>query len=154
MISLVAFKRDKGFTMIEVLVASIIIAVLVAIGVVSYASINRRSRDAKRKSDLEQMRSALEMFRADYGAYPAVNTSDFGSAGNLNTGSDTTGLIDDYMNAIPTDPLSTAGYYFQAISVGGTYVSYCICANLEAEAGSNSCSVTLPITCNYGTKNP
>lgn len=154
MIVHVPFQRDKGFTLIEVLAASVIIAVLIAIGVVSYASVNRRSRDAKRKSDLEQIRSALEMYRADKTAYPAVNTSGFNTAGNLNTGNEMTGLVDDYMSAIPTDPLSTSGYSFQAIAVGGNYVSYCICAMLEGEAGSSNCSVTLPVSCNYGIKNP
>ena len=53
----------KGFTLIELLIAVSIIAILISIGVVSYGSVNKRSRDAKRKGDIEQLRSGLEMYR-------------------------------------------------------------------------------------------
>lgn len=63
-------KFQRGFTMIELLVAATIIAVLSTIGIVSYTSLNQRARDGKRKADLEQVRSALELYRTDNGEYP------------------------------------------------------------------------------------
>ncbi|KKU82985.1 hypothetical protein A2973_03060 [Candidatus Gottesmanbacteria bacterium RIFCSPLOWO2_01_FULL_49_10] len=147
----------KGFTLIEVLVAATIIAVLVAIGMVSYGNINKRSRDSKRKSDLEQVRSALEMYRSDNNAYPAVNTGGFATAANLNTGNPATGLVSAYTPSIPTDPTSSQTYRFRAIAVSGSYVSYCLCGKLETECLSTSCTtctVSLPVECNYGVKNP
>ncbi len=143
----------------EVLVAVAIISLLTVIGVVSYSSINKRSRDAKRTSDLEQMRSALEMFRADNGSYPAVNTSGFATAANLNTGNPSTGLVSTYVPAIPKDPKDpTVIYYFRATDYNATtgkYYGYCVCGNLESQTGSTStCSVALAAACNYGLKNP
>lgn len=91
---------DTGFTFIEILVSVTIIAVLVAIGIGSYASINRQSRDTKRLSDLEQIRGALEQYRADNGQYPvsswvssATGTDDWIDA-----------LVPEYMDALPLDP--------------------------------------------------
>src|SRR5689334_21031650 len=93
-------NMQQGFTLLEVLVSATIITVLTVIGVVSYGSVNKRSRDVKRKSDIEQIRSALEMYRSDNGGYPAVNTSSFGNASALDAG----GLVSTYMPSIPADP--------------------------------------------------
>lgn len=64
-----------GFTLIEILVAVSIISILMAVATVSYINVQRKSRDIRRKTDLEKVRQALEVFYADNGAYPdeAVN---------------------------------------------------------------------------------
>lgn len=94
--------KQHGFTFIEILVSVTIIAVLLAIGVASYASVNRNARDAKRKSDLEQIRAALEQYRADNGSYPATGWQ-------LSTSGSSwlTGLVPTYMDAVPVDPKNT-----------------------------------------------
>lgn len=141
----------KGFTLIEVLVATTIIAVLISIGIVSYASVNKRSRDARRRSDVEQLRSALEMYRADIGSYPDPS----GAFGWVDVSDLTASLVTtgNYMPAIPTDPKSpTLTYRYKASSLYG----YCISAALE-----NASSESIP-TCvdgasadhNFGAKNP
>lgn len=145
--------KKNGFTLIEILVAATIIAVLTAVGVTSYTSINKRSRDAKRKSDLEQVRSALEMYRTDNGSYPGT------SAGFVLLTGLTSDLVSTYMPSIPADPKSTftpsSDYYYSPIGTSPFY-SYCVCAELESEAGSNNCGVTNPAVggCNYYLKNP
>src|SRR3989344_4706205 len=117
-------KKSGGFTLLEVLVTATIIAILTAIGIVSYASVNKRSRDVKRKSDLEQVRSALEMYRSDNsGQYPNIGAGFLDAQGLL------TSLVDSgYMPAIPNDPLPAERYYYDAIDTGGVYSSYCLCA--------------------------
>ncbi|MBU1326711.1 prepilin-type N-terminal cleavage/methylation domain-containing protein [Patescibacteria group bacterium] len=144
-------KRKKGFTLIELLVVVTIITVLVTIGIVAYSSINKRSRDAKRKSDLEQVRSALEMFRSDFGYYPDTGLGNWTLTSDLSTV-----LVATYMPAIPGDP-STGTYKYKPTAKSGTsYYGYCICGNLETGGGTNLCSsvTTLPIDCNYGLKSP
>jgi general secretion pathway protein G len=150
-------QNSRGFTLIEILVAASIIAVLSVVGVTSYTSINKRSRDAKRKSDVEQVRSALEMYRADNGSYPGSSTS-FIALSSLDAGDGTGPLVTAYMPSIPTDPKSTGAtpvpYYYRVIGSGpATYYSYCICANLENES-SNTCGVAPIANCTYYLKNP
>jgi general secretion pathway protein G len=145
----------KGFTMIEILISIAIIAVLTAIGIVSYVNINKNARDAKRRGDIEQIRSALELYRSDKGYYPAVGTGSWTAASTLNTGDPDTGLVDTYLPIIPSDPKgATRPYMYQSTNVSATtgqYYGYCLSANLE---GVNSSSCTPYTDYTYGTKNP
>ena len=95
----------KGFTLIELLVVIAIIAILISVGVVSYTRSLKLSRDARRKTDLEQIRQALETYRSELGAYPA-NTSS---------------LTPDYITLVPT--------YIYTLNSSYTYN---LCATLEA----------------------
>lgn len=66
-------NKKSGFSLIELLVVTTIIIVLATIGVVSYRTASRNSRNAKRKADLEVMRQAMIMYRSEEGAYPSGN---------------------------------------------------------------------------------
>lgn len=63
-------KSRSGFTFIELLVVITIIGVVFAAGIVSFTAITVRSRDVRRKADLEAMRQSLEICRSLTGAYP------------------------------------------------------------------------------------
>ena len=67
-------KNFKGFTFVELLVVITIIGVIFAAGIVSFTTITTRSRDARRKADLEAIRQSLEICRSLTGSYP-VNIS-------------------------------------------------------------------------------
>ena len=62
-ISLLKSRISRGFTLIELLVVIAIIGILITVGAVSYQRAVRLSRDSKRKTDLEQIRQALETYR-------------------------------------------------------------------------------------------
>lgn len=101
-------KKTAGFTLIEVLVTVTIIALLTAISVSSYASVNRSSRDSTRLSDAGQIRAALESYHSDEDSYPASLSS----------------LVGTYLSSVPTDPKPTAGgeYSYVATSGGSDYI--------------------------------
>lgn len=140
----------KGFTLIEILVAVTIIAVLVSIGVVSYASVNKRSRDTKRKGDVEQLRSALEMYRSDIGSYPNLGGGSWVDASGLSAV-----LVPTYLPVIPSDPKSTQVYRYKPTnSSGGNYYGYCMSALLESEDLNDTCTPDTTNFHNYGAKSP
>lgn len=123
-------RINNGFTLIEVLVVSTIIALLATIGITSYTSFNHQARDARRKADIEQIRGALELYRSNNGAYPTPAGSyglGFGS-GALTDSSNT------YLSKLPADP-QTAKTYYYTLSSG----DYTLGAMLE---GSSSCSAS------------
>lgn len=56
--------------MIELLVVATIIIVLTTIGIISYRQAGISSRDGKRKTDLQVLRQALMLYKADNGCFP------------------------------------------------------------------------------------
>lgn len=62
--------KRSGFTLIELLITISIIAILSAIGLVSYTTFVKNARDAKRQSDVKFIQSALEQYHADQKYYP------------------------------------------------------------------------------------
>jgi len=136
--------HNKGFSFIEVLVVSTIIAVLTAVGVSNFRIANQKSRDGKRQGDLEQIRAALELYRTDQNDYPT--TGEWPGAGGALSASGTI-----YMSVIPSDPKTDYDYYY---SSGG--LTYTLCAALELDTigtctGSPNCGSE---SCNYEITNP
>jgi len=65
----------KSFTLIEILVVATIIALLATAATITYAQLTKQSRDARRKTDLEQIRAALEMYRSNNNQYYPYNNA-------------------------------------------------------------------------------
>ncbi len=63
-------NKNKGFTLIELLVVVAIISLLSSIVFASLSTARAKGRDAKRLRDLTEIRTALELYRSDNGAYP------------------------------------------------------------------------------------
>lgn len=146
-------KTRNGFTLIEILVAVTIIAVLLAIAVVSYTNLNKRSRNAKRYSDLEQLRSALELYRSDNGFYPQYGAADnvYATVANI------PGLVaGGYMPALPTDPNAATPFMIMMTSKSGlNFYGYCLAAAIESSASNTQCATTgLDALYIYSLKNP
>lgn len=90
--------NQKGFTLIELMVVIAIIAILAAVGIVTYASAQKAGRVSKRAQDLKALQTALELFKTATGAYPV-------NAGYACIGTTLDVLVPDYMPALPADPL-------------------------------------------------
>jgi len=110
--------RFKGFTFIELLVVITIIAVVFAAGVVSYTTISKNSRNARRSADMEAIRQALEMCRAIDGVYPANIT------GDINCTTDPTIVT---MKVTPKDPKPCPGDTYGYVVAGGGYTLTASC---------------------------
>lgn len=96
--------------------AIVILAVLLTLGLGNYFSSQAKSRDARRKADLQNVARALEVYYNDKGVYPV-------SAGNAGIAGQAWGdpFVDPdnenetiYMNVLPTDPSDGAYYYTSA----------------------------------------
>jgi len=64
--------RQRGFTLMELMVVMAIIASLITIALPRYFHSVDRSREAVLKQDLHIMRDAIDKFFADRGRYPAT----------------------------------------------------------------------------------
>ena len=66
--------RNRGFTLVELLVVIVVIAILAAVSVVAYSGIQNRAHDAVVRSDASSITRSLELARLTLGHYPFTNT--------------------------------------------------------------------------------
>jgi type II secretion system protein G len=65
-------KNQSGFTIIELLVVIVVIAILVALTLPNLFGLQKRARDDARKNDLKNLQQALETYYNDNNAYPGA----------------------------------------------------------------------------------
>lgn len=122
--------NERGFTIVELLVVIVVIAILVALTLPNLFGLQKRARDDTRKNDVKNVQQALETYYNDNNRYPATLSA----------------LETQYINSVPLDPKGTAYSYTPSPSgcatTGGTAcASYTLTATLEntsdPAAGSN-----------------
>jgi len=155
-----ALRRKFGFTLAELLIAVSIIAILALAGLSTMQNQTKRARDQRRAADLEQIRSALEMYRL---AQP--DRSYFALAGKTKfdvQDPDFVNALNNFIAIMPDDPLPANTYFYQR----STNSTYNLCAYLETiqntdsgyvVLGANNCGSNSKCTstgCNYRVYNP
>lgn len=110
-------QKQKGFTIVEMIIVVVIIGILAAITIVSYTSVQQKARDATRTSDITEVQKALEKYRAANGMYPSVGADNTGYA--LTTLG--TALVPQYLRSIPTAPSGTAYQYVRGAPSSDAY---------------------------------
>ena len=125
-------KNSNGFTLFELLVSISIMAILMAIAIVSYGPGQKKARDNRRTADLEKVRIALEMYRQEKGSYPT----------------DINSLVPTYIQEIPIDPKSPDKKYCFTLN-NKTYELF---AQMELTVGTSSCGSEGIYS--YSVKNP
>ena len=122
--------KKKGITLFELLVSISIIGILTALAVVSYGSMQKKARDARRVQDMAAIQKAAEQFYM-------LNSSKYCSGTGMTWSAGQTWTINSQvvMQSTPQDPkgLSNPYNYRQCDPL-----TYCICATLESATGNSS----------------
>lgn len=80
-------KKQIGFTLVELLIVAIILAILAAIIVPQFADTTNDAQESALRANLAGMRSAMNLYRQQHGEYPGVNTAVGGTcSGTAGTG--------------------------------------------------------------------
>lgn len=127
--NMVIKNKKRGFTIVELLIVVVVIAILAAISIIAFQGIQQRTKDSRRYSDINVLVKALELYKTTYGQYPnptSVNGSwedsnEDGGSGAFMEQLTNTGVISA---AAPVDPTNDASHMYR-------YYRY--------PAGTNSC---------------
>lgn len=123
----------RGFTLIELLVVIAIIGVLASVVLASLNTARRKSRDARRITDLKQVQLALELYFDANGEYPFSGTTPVFAT-------DLAVLRPTYIPALSADPSPGRLYQYRGLidstgtactSSGSTCLYYHMGADLE-----------------------
>lgn len=116
--------KNRGFTLVELLVVVAILAVLAAALLPKFLGYTDRAREARTMADLSTMKSIVEIYAADEGegAYPVdeENDADYATLGigavltakGVSWTDDATGIVDPYSN----------GYAYQYDAANDRYI--------------------------------
>lgn len=142
-------RYNDAFTLIELLVSIAVIATIIGLALPNFLGARTRARDVRRKGELSQVKTALQLFYNDYKRFPAAGS---GGVGKLNyiagCGSDaatlcpgacsvdfaagtTTGCETVYMTKFPGE-LGSSMFYYQVN--GGD--DFCLKGSLENASDS------------------
>jgi type IV pilus assembly protein PilE len=110
--------KRSGYTLLELLVVIAVIAIIATVGLVSYSGTQKKSRDTRRKEDLNSIALAMEQYFTLCGMmYPTPDVSGTKVPVSIVCNSQ------NIMATVPTDPGTKARY-----NMTGTSTSYSICA--------------------------
>jgi len=97
-----SIRLKKGFTLIELLIVVTIIGILTVMTIWSISTNLAKSRDSKRKADLDRLKTAFEEYYLDYDSYPPPTILDDCGGANLKP----------YLSTIPCDPRTKTSYCY------------------------------------------
>lgn len=129
----------RGFTLVELMVVITIIAMLSAVLFVNFNEARMSARDKARATGLKELQLSLELYKAQYGRYPAAGCSapaaNFAGPGTAGASGFTActnyivghaagiTFVPDFISSLPTDPKfeneANRGYYYR--SNGSSY---------------------------------
>ncbi len=121
-------KRNGGFTLVEILIVVVILGILAAIVIPQFTQASTEAREASLRSNLQSIRSQIELFKIQHNDVAPTSNATFEDQmigrtdqnGTVNAA----GAFGPYLQAIPTNPFTTANTINAAYLAGDdwTYV--------------------------------
>ena len=127
------YMKVRGFTLIELLVVLAIIGLLSSIVFTSLNTARAKARDALRKSQTSEFKTALELYYSRNGNYPCGNAGcsiavvPFNTSYNFGINPANALILDGDISSVPSDPLWPDGTIPQSCNASGPS-GYCYCS--------------------------
>ena len=131
--------KRTGFTLIEMLIVIVVIAILALIVIPRLLGAGRKAKEAALRGDLHQLRNAIEQFEADMGDHPVALDQLVAAKDNAPSGSGGGGLPLDgsayrgpYLRNpdgdLPKDPFTNAANWDYTPATGEVHSSSALIA--------------------------
>ena len=156
--------KQRGFTIVELLIVIVVIAILAAITIVAYNGIQQRARDTQRVADISNIVKAIQRWSIetgnDFSAMPVGSGSVPGQGWynvNYSTASIKTFLVNaSYLTNGVDDPLNTKGgspsySYMVSDCIIGDNKQRVVMANLENNPSQTPAQQIGGVTCTSST---
>ncbi len=89
------YKKQQGFTIVELLIVIVVIGILAALVITTFSGIQRNARNTERETDIKAIHGQLEAYYAQHGRYPTLaNVNDGTWRGENMKGLDANALKD------------------------------------------------------------
>ncbi|HRC27902.1 MAG TPA: prepilin-type N-terminal cleavage/methylation domain-containing protein [Candidatus Saccharimonas sp.] len=138
-------KKTRGFTLIELVVVIVVIAIIAGIVLVSFRGIQSRARDDRRLADMSVIVKSLDAYKSFNQSYPAVIASGLGLQSSWESSArETSGEFLAPLESIasqtsmPVDPINNANG--NDINIDRTNGKFTYVYNYYA-AGTNGCDI-------------
>jgi general secretion pathway protein G len=114
-------QRQSGFTLVEIMVVVVILAVLGALVVPKLIENVDRARVARAQSDIRAVQTALDLYRLDNFKYPTTEQGLQALVKQPNDPSITNYRAEGYLPAVPKDPWNNLYQYASPGADGKPY---------------------------------
>jgi prepilin-type N-terminal cleavage/methylation domain-containing protein len=146
-------NKKNGFTLIEVLTVIAILGIIALLVFGNFIRSLKKARDSRRKQDLNQIRTALDVYYSVHEAYPtATEPPGLVWGGTLTDDDDRV-----FMQKLPSDVNANLNYVYQAPSTGDYFILYSCLENTEdidydkiTPIVEPDCGDECSNTCHYG----
>jgi prepilin-type N-terminal cleavage/methylation domain-containing protein len=114
-------NRSKGFTIVELLIVIVVIAILATLVIVTFTGIQQKARDSQRQTDINAVDSHLEAYYAEHGNYPtAAQMNDATWVSTNMKGLDAAALVGPKGGTVTNTGTAAGDHYDYKATEGGT----------------------------------
>jgi general secretion pathway protein G len=108
------YKKQKGFTLVELMIVIIILAVLTGIAIPSYLALRNRAREQATRAEMQNIATAIAIYEADHEEFPTGDIDALKAALEADDESDTGA----YMVNVPTADAWAESYTYSLDATG------------------------------------
>lgn len=140
--------KNKGFSLIELLVSIAIISTIIGLALPNFLGARSRARDARLKGEMKELKIAFQLYQSDYGSYPDAGSGGIGklnyvagcgaggatlcpAACSVDFAAGGAGCGTVYMTKFPSQ-LGTSMYYFS------NNTDFCLTTTLEIQSDQDT----------------
>ncbi len=129
-------KKDNGFTLIEIIMVIVVIAILASLSLVVFSEARKKARDTQRITAIQNINKAIQVYITDYGLAPdlgdpacleVLNPNPSCVADIMNHPNEWTDLakaLEPYIHILPTDPCVNCVSVFTNVAYAQTGLDY------------------------------